>query len=202
MSKRRKKPNLRPRLRKGFGGQACTNENALETTTVDPELQGRITERADELYRERGGVMLEQMQNTIGLVLQDFTNQMRQRVESGEDIKPLVTPYVAMRYLTENKRIDEERRALLDECTNLARLELEPRPDPLAGREAFLENNSAEIINRVLVESQQSETTAQPESVETTVTVPKPLPVVGSGSKVEGPVEEALTEPLVAVGTG
>ncbi|MDC1141737.1 hypothetical protein OAU50_01475 [Planctomycetota bacterium] len=147
MSKRRKKPVLRPQ--RPQSGRRLDTSSKPKTVTVDSELQKRITERADELYRQCGGVMLEQMQNTIGLVLQDFTNQMRQRVDSGEDIKPLVTPYVAMRYMKENKQIDEERRALLDECLALAKQELDPQPNTLAGRGSFLEDKSAEIANQL-----------------------------------------------------
>ncbi|MEE9312539.1 MAG: hypothetical protein V3V10_09035, partial [Planctomycetota bacterium] len=45
-------------------------------------LNEKILLRATELYNSLGGLMIEQMQNTMGLVLQDFTNQMRNRVES------------------------------------------------------------------------------------------------------------------------
>ena len=71
---------------------------------ADNELKEEIAQRADEIYQMRGGRMIEQIQNTIGLVLQDFTNQMRLRVEAGSDLKPLVTPYVAMCYMKENRK--------------------------------------------------------------------------------------------------
>ncbi|MHC4841292.1 MAG: hypothetical protein ACYTDT_10125 [Planctomycetota bacterium] len=120
---------------------------------ADNELREAIAQRADEIYQMRGGLLIEQMQNTIGLVLQDFTNQMRLRVEAGSDLKPLVTPYVAMRYMKENRKLETERQELLDECLEQAQQELDPQPVDLTEAELAIEDMAERIVKQAMADT-------------------------------------------------
>ena len=111
--------------------------------TEQDQLNEKILHRASELYNSRGGAMIEQMQNTMGLVLQDFTNQMRNRVESLTGEKPLVSAFVALRYMKENKALEAERVALREESLAQAKQELDPQPTEM---DKLMDDNTSKIV--------------------------------------------------------
>ncbi len=106
-------------------------------------LNEKILLRATELYNSLGGLMIEQMQNTMGLVLQDFTNQMRNRVESLSGEKPLVSAFVALRYMKENKALEAERIVLREEALAQAKQELDPQPTKI---DKLMDDNASQIV--------------------------------------------------------
>ncbi|MCF6227106.1 MAG: hypothetical protein L3J82_00340 [Planctomycetes bacterium] len=99
------------------------NKQKLEAKpTTDP-----IKERADELFKNKGGNVLLRNVNLMHKTLLIHESQIDKLYE-GEEIELLLSPFVAMRYLREIERVNEKILALQDECLELARVEQKPEP--------------------------------------------------------------------------
>ncbi|MHC4839696.1 MAG: hypothetical protein ACYTDT_01895 [Planctomycetota bacterium] len=98
-------------------------KQAVPEPAADP-----INGLAHELFKRKGGIVLQRNLNLIHKTLQYHDSQM-DRLNAGEDIKLLLTPFVALRYMKELERLNVQVRELLDECEQLARQQLtEPNP--------------------------------------------------------------------------
>ncbi len=105
-----------------FSKKLRNKQNSEAKPATDP-----IQERADELFKNKGGNVLLRNVNLMHKTLLIHETQI-DKLYGGEEVKLLLSPFVAMRYLRELERVNEKILALQDECLELAKAEQEPVP--------------------------------------------------------------------------